>query len=150
MPDTTPEVLYDRTLPEACGNEESTEEHLHVTRSTRKWPWILMALILTAAIAIGVSVGIWHKREHSLHKSQSPQYILNDTSLAAVLADDGDRHLFFQDNTGLIRRAVRVESNGQWTTSLNLNASANPYPKRHTPLTASGLSLFKDVLAEIK
>ncbi|KAF6235742.1 hypothetical protein HO173_005937 [Letharia columbiana] len=156
VPDTTPQVLYDNSLPEAHGNEKPTEEHLHVTKLTRKWPWIVIALILAAVIAIGVSVGIWHHREYSLYKpprvssppapniTYTPQYILNDTSLAAVSLSNGDRHLFFQDNTGLIRRAVRVESNGQWTTSPNLNASADPSsklssnPKRNTPLTAIG------------
>lgn len=156
VPDTTPQVLYDNSLPEAHGNEKPTEEHLHVTKLTRKWPWIVIALILAAVIAIGVSVGIWHHREYLLYKpprissppasniTYTPQYILNDTSLAAVSLSNGDRHLFFQDNTGLIRRAVRVESNGQWTTTPNLNASADPSsevisnPKRNTPLTAIG------------
>ena len=54
--------------------------------------------------------------------------------MAAVSLANGDRHLFFQDNTGLIRRAVRTASNGQWSTSPQLNASANP--KNHTPLAA--------------
>ncbi len=62
------------------------------------------------------------------------QYILNDTSLAAVSLANGDRHLFFQDNTGLIRRAIRTASNGQWSTSSYLNASSNA--KQHTPPAA--------------
>lgn len=61
-------MLYDNSLPEADGNEKPTEEHLHVTKLTRKWPWIVIALILAAVIAIGVSVGIWHHREYSLYK----------------------------------------------------------------------------------
>ena len=84
--------------------------------------------------------------------THAPQYILNDTSLAAVFLSNGDRHFFFQDNTGLIRRAVRVESNGQWTTSPNLNASADASsnPKRHTPLTATGPTYAADVQAKSK
>ncbi|KAL9071738.1 MAG: hypothetical protein Q9161_004002 [Pseudevernia consocians] len=165
-------VNYDDSLPEAHGNEKPTEEHLQVTKLARKWPWIVLGLILAAAIAVGVSVGIWHHREHSLHKPSrfssppappnpeitpypniiyAPQYILNDTSLAAVSLSNGDRHLFFQDNTGLIRRAVRVQSSGQWTTSPNLNASTDPSskpssnPKRFTPLTATGPTFQKDM-----
>ena len=86
----------------------------------------------------------------------APHYILNDTSLAAVSLSNGDRHLFFQDNTGLIRRAVRVQSNGQWSTSLNLNASMDPAmnftfnPKKHTPLTAHGPTNGYDVQTNIK
>ncbi|KAM0800348.1 hypothetical protein BDR22DRAFT_972912 [Usnea florida] len=162
VPDTAPEVSYDAILPETHGNEKPSAENLHVTKLARKWPWIILGLILAAAIAVGVSVGIWHRREHSLHKPTSvssppappnpkitphpnithaPQYILNDTSLAAVVLSNGDRHLFFQDNTGLIRRAVRVYSDGQWNTGRNLNASdfkLSAKPKKYTPLTATG------------
>lgn len=87
--------------------------------------------------------------------THAPQYILNDTSLTALSLSNGDRHLFFQDNTGLIRRAVRTESNGQWTTSPNLNASVDPSsnpglkPKIHTPLTAIGPAFETDVLVKI-
>ena len=162
MPDTTPEVFYNDTLPEAHGNERPSPESLHVIKLTRKWPWIVLGLILAAAIAVGLLVGIWHRREHSLHKSSSkiiprpntthaPQYIFNDKSLAAVSLSNGDRHLFVQDNTGLIRRAVRVNSNGQWNTSRNLNASTDPAlnfttkPKKYTPLTATGPTFNKDI-----
>ena len=75
VPDTTPEVHYDGTLPEAHGNEKPTAEILQVTKLARKWPWIVMGLSLAAAIAVGVSVGIWHDHEHSLHKpSESGRY----------------------------------------------------------------------------
>ena len=63
------------------------------------------------------------------------QFILNDTSLAALSLSNGDRHLFFQDNTGRIRRTIRTESNNQWSTSLYLNLSSNP--KNYTPLVAT-------------
>ena len=66
------------------------------------------------------------RRRRQLRKShciRTPQYILNDTSLAAVFSLNEDQQLFFQNNTGLIRHAVRVDFNGQWTTSPNLNAS---------------------------
>ena len=65
-----------------------------------------------------------------------PNIILNDTSLAVLSLSNGDRHLFFQDNTGLIRRAVWIASNKQWNTSSYLNATTNPNPKNFTPLAA--------------
>ena len=66
------------------------------------------------------------------------QTILNDTSLAAVILANGDRQLYFQDNTGLIRYAVRTASTNQWDTSPHL--SFNSSAKNHTPLavTATG------------
>lgn len=68
VPDTTPEVFYEGSLPEAHGNEKPTEQHIPITKLALKWPWIVMALMIAAAIAVGVSVGIWHHREYSLHK----------------------------------------------------------------------------------
>ena len=85
-----------------------------------------------------------------------PQDILNDTSLVALLLSNGDRALFFQDNTGLLRRAVRTYSNGQWITSPNLNASTNlspglsSNPKRYTPLTTIGPTCGQNVLAKLQ
>ena len=46
--------------------------------------------------------------------SSTMQHILNDTSLAAVALSNGDRHLFFQDPGGSIRRVIRRESESQW------------------------------------
>ncbi len=62
-------------------------------------------------------------------------YILNDTSLTALSLPNGDRQLFFQGSTGLIRRAVRTASNDQWTTSQTLSINSNA--KNYTPLAAN-------------
>ena len=146
-------------------NPKEHELSLHVIKPALKWLWITTALVITVAIAIGVGVGIWRRHEHeysSHHPSAllrwgilidrtfflthfySPsnpvitlaeQHILNDTSLAALVLANGDRHLFFQDNTGLIRRAVRTASNNQWSTSPTLSVDSNA--KNHTPLAAN-------------
>ena len=42
------------------------------------------------------------------------QQIINDTSLAATVLANGDRHLFFQDPQGAIRRVIRTASATQW------------------------------------
>ena len=120
--------------------------------------WIITALISATAVAIGVGVGVgtWHRRSHSPHVSSSiSNYTpisnntrpilnhtsqvtlgptLNDTSFAALAADNGDRYLFFQDHTGLIRQAIRTQSDGQWITREDFNVSSNA--KSHTPLAA--------------
>ncbi|KAL8685731.1 MAG: hypothetical protein Q9218_007576, partial [Villophora microphyllina] len=67
--------------------------------------------------------------------SETAPTILNDTFLAAVLLANGDRHLFFQDSGGLVRRAVRSASTGQWNTSPYLNVTSNA--KKRTPLAAT-------------
>ena len=63
------------------------------------------------------------------------QYFLNDTSLAALILPSGARQLFFQDNNGIIRGAIRSASKNQWTISPDLNLSSNS--KRNTPLAAT-------------
>ena len=166
-------MFYNNSLPEAQGNEESTKElvlSLPSIKIALKWPLIVTALLLTAAIAVGVAIGIWRHREHSSHKSfpasnkspsnircdvgpdpvlfsaylRSPltshynsstpttRFILDDTSLAAISSSDGNRYLFFQDPTGLIRSVVRT--NNQWSTTLNLAPGLNA--KNYTPLAA--------------
>lgn len=65
------------------------------------------------------------------------QVILNDTSLAALSLDTGDRYLFFQNPAGLIQYVVRNASNNQWSKSKNQNLSLNSNPKNYTPLTVT-------------
>ena len=43
-----------------------------------------------------------------------PQQIINDTSLAATILANGDRHLFFQDPQAVIRRVIRTASATEW------------------------------------
>lgn len=166
-------MFYNTSLPEAQGNEESPKERVLSLPSTKialKWPWMVTALLVTAAIAVGVAVGIWRHREHSSHElfpasnksspnircdvgpdpvlflaylripltshydsiTPSAQFILDDTSLAAISSSDGNRYLFFQDPTGLIRSVVRTDN--QWSTNLNLATGLNA--KNYTPLAA--------------
>lgn len=69
------------------------------------------------------------------------QYILNDTSLAALVLPNGDRQLYFQDSSGSIRRAIRSASENQWTISpsLDLNSYLDylSNPRNYTPLSAT-------------
>ena len=69
------------------------------------------------------------------------QYILNDTSLAAVSFPNGDRHLFFQNNAGLIQRVLRTASDNHWSMSANDDLSSSSNPKNYTPLA---VDLFGD------
>ena len=112
VPDTTPEVNYNDSLPEAHGNENPTEEHLQVTKLARKWPWIVLGLILAAAIAVGVSVGIWHHREHSLLK---PSRVSRYGSCLAQI---------FSWLTFIARRRLRIRKSHRIRTShMLLNTS---------------------------
>ena len=142
VPDTAPQVLYVSSLPEAHGDiEESGKERAssyRITKATHKWVWVVVALTVVVVIGVGAGVGTRRHRD-------SPQYILNDTSLAALSFTNGDRHLYFQGNTGFIHRAVRSASNGRWimntssglTSSGAINAAYGgfwPKPRNNTPL----------------
>ncbi|MCJ1451780.1 hypothetical protein MMC28_002120 [Mycoblastus sanguinarius] len=159
--EVTPQVFYSTSLPEAHGNIENSKERDPSQSHTKiafKWSWIVIAFVVAAAIALGTGLGIWHNREHSSHhvSTTSPsappnpntttlnttnpsiapaQYILNDTSLEAAILPNGDRHLFFQDSTGLIRRAIRSASTNSWNTGLHLSISSNA--KNYTPLAVT-------------
>ncbi|CAD6569571.1 MAG: hypothetical protein ASARMPRED_002950 [Alectoria sarmentosa] len=137
VPDIAPQVIYDTSLPES--QDASTKDHApshRITKPSPKWPLMAIALIIHAAVAVGAGVGIWRHRKHSSQKSsanvspsapsnpnvtRAAQNILNDTYLAAVSLVNGDRQLFFQDSTGLIRRAIRTASTNQWSTNVNQN-----------------------------
>ena len=142
-------------LPEAHRQVDETAKELslseHTTKSSLKWLWMIAAFIVATAVAVGVAVGTWHRHKHSTHNSSSisnnslptPDHtsqvalgpILNDTSLAALALANGNRYLFFQDNTGLIRQAIRTPSNGQWSTSVDFNVGSSA--KKYTPLAAA-------------
>ena len=67
--------------------------------------------------------------------ASAAQYILNDTSLAAAILPNNDRHLYFQDSTGRIRYVIRTASTNQWNTGPDSNIGASA--KNHTPLAVT-------------
>ena len=67
------------------------------------------------------------------------QFILNDTSLAAVSDASGNRHLFFQDTTGLLRGMKYNSHSDQWSASLNMGTNSSA--KNYTPLAATQYGL---------
>ena len=98
MPDESPQVLYDSSLPEAQGNEESNKERtpsLQIVKHGHKWLWIVIALVVTAAIAVGVAVGVWRHREHSpTSNSSSPivRYDIEPSLFSSLLTPIARRH----------------------------------------------------------
>ena len=66
--------------------------------------------------------------------TSAANYILSDTSLAALILPSGERQLFFQDIDGFIRRAIWTASDEPWVISPYFNLSVSS--KKHTPLVA--------------
>lgn len=59
---------------------------------------------------------------------------MDDTSVAIVASDNGDKHLLFQENSGSIRQALYDPSNKQWTSDVNNVVATNA--RNDTPIVA--------------
>lgn len=64
-----------------------------------------------------------------------PHGIFNNSALAAVELANGERRVFFQENSGNIREAVYLESSKQWSTNPVVSDA-----KMHTPLAAAAIN----------
>lgn len=151
-------MFHHTSLPEVYhGTEETAKEPgptYHTSKPSLKRLVVIIAIVIATAVAIGAGVGTWRRHQHSPHNSSSilndthPNLnhtssvalgpILNDTSLAALVLANDYRYLFFQDNTGLVRAAIRTPPNGPWSTSADFNVTSNA--KKHTPLAATNIS----------
>lgn len=65
--------------------------------------------------------------------------IINDSSFAAIEPPEspGDRHIFFQEDTGNIREAVYTLQNKRWLTDLGFVIALDA--KNHTPIATVSL-----------
>ena len=86
VPATTPQVVYDTSFPEVHTNEneKSIRDYTHSypkIKSRFKWPLAVVALVIAAAIAIEVGVGIWrHHRDHKQSATTMYGIYVYDTS----------------------------------------------------------------------
>lgn len=67
-----------------------------------------------------------------------PAQILANTSLAIFSSSNGDRRLFFQDQSANIREAVYTASAREWSTSSNMIVTSDA--KNYTPIAAIDIS----------
>ena len=61
--------------------------------------------------------------------------ILDDTSIAALSLPNGERRLFFQDLSGVIRQAFYSTASRQWRADVNYLVVSDA--KNHTPLAVA-------------
>lgn len=61
--------------------------------------------------------------------------ILDDTSMAALSLPGGDRRLFFQDQSGIIRQAFYSSASRQWRADINYLVASDA--KNHTPMAVA-------------
>ena len=68
----------------------------------------------------------------------SEHEILDGSSLASVIDSNNDRHVFFQEKTGIIRHAWFISSLNSWQTSRSLVVASDA--RNYTPMSASMLT----------
>ena len=60
--------------------------------------------------------------------------VLNDTSLATVATLGGNRHVYYQDQSGLLRESVYFAPTQNWSSPLSYTIATNA--KNFTPISA--------------
>ncbi|KAL9593956.1 MAG: hypothetical protein Q9219_007294 [cf. Caloplaca sp. 3 TL-2023] len=153
-PPSSVAVSVQRTFPE----KEDTigDESKRPSRRTLVITVIcIVAVVIGVAIGIGVGVGLKRGKttggpstvitdtsttgaalsSQTLSPfTMTPKAIMNDTSLAAVELANGDRRLFFQEASGLIRQVTFSSSSRQWIADPGYVVASDA--KNHTPIAA--------------
>ena len=159
---TRPELFYIRSTPEVITEpSEVSTYHEEISRSrvwvSRKFTLALLTVCATiiVTVSIGVGLGMGLKKQQTMidtSSSFSPSTaatggsltipreaeILNDTSIAAITEQNGDRRLFFQDPSGAIRQAVYSASAKRWINDLGPSVIRNA--KYLSPLSVTRIS----------
>ena len=101
-------------------------------------------MVTAVALGVGLGVGLKKGRSNTLSPSNStsPTFTrgaVNDTSLAAVLTSDGNRHIFLQDINGTLRHAVLSSVENLWLSDADYLFPPVPVspPRLGTPITVT-------------
>ena len=106
---------------------------------------ILFGLVIVSiGLGGGLGLGLHNQQASSTSASASTASpsrsplvngALKDTSLASLLTADGNRHLFFQDVNGTLRRAQFSVATNSWLPSIDFILTLQQ-PRNHTPISA--------------
>ncbi|KAL8910421.1 MAG: hypothetical protein Q9171_004259 [Xanthocarpia ochracea] len=175
VPGSGVQVFYDDLPPEtvATRSVEPKEENLDTKnarniRPTRKVinSIIAVAVAVAAALGIGLGVGL-HRRQvvpppRELNISStptptptpmptptpSPHALMQNTPISAVTLNNTDRHLYFREQTGAVRRAIYVAQAERWVVDVDarpLTNAKNDAPIAVVPTPYDQL-LYEDVI----
>ena len=128
---------------------------------------IVCGAFLTVALGVGLGIGLRHEEAASTVASTTilitsaasnpassptststsspssvpalPHSIINDTSLAAVTALNGDKHIFFQAANGSLRPTVFGQAASSWATEADFITTGS-LPRNNTPIVAIDIS----------
>ena len=140
-------MLDKRGLPEVAHDELLNGDYERPSNPIYSRPvWLaiaLITLILAVALGVGLGVGLQKKRSSiTSFNSTSHAFTLgavNDTSLAAVMTPDRNRHVFLQDINGTLRHAVFASEENLWLSNVDYLLPLEPVsaPRLGTPLAAT-------------
>ena len=109
-------------------------------------------VILAISLGIGLEVGLPKSRTSSqpspnstFSPSEPVHGVFNDTSLAVIMTPDDNRHLFFQDINGSLRRTVFSQSLGTWSKNADFIQTPQQ-PRLRTPLSVYRMNLVPFIL----
>ncbi|KAI9666555.1 MAG: hypothetical protein M1821_004491 [Bathelium mastoideum] len=117
--------------------------------------WITTAAVAVTAIALGIGLGIGLKKAQGSNSrtassqpsksppsnssgsttaaASSPSVILHESSLGSTIRINGERHVFFQNQNGIVREAI-YQNNTGWTAPTSYVIATDA--KNNTPLAA--------------
>ena len=81
-----------------------------------------------------------HRSTPTVAAHSSQKSILSDTSLAVVERGNGDRRLFFQEQSGTIRQGLYSASSQKWSADSDFIVASDA--RNNTPLAAVNTSLL--------
>ncbi|KAL8976781.1 MAG: hypothetical protein Q9205_007285, partial [Flavoplaca limonia] len=137
---------------------KSNEKQKTKQTSFKRIVMSILALVSILGIGLGVGLGIGLKRRSgettnattttaaTTSPSSDPELphgIMDDTSLNAFVLRNGDRQVFFQENTGALRRANFSSQVGLWK-SADVLSQGIPAARNNTPLSVNYIETSGD------
>ena len=103
---------------------------------------ILVVTILTAAtLGVGLGLGLRRRGEKDANRTSTlvtqpvlQRGMMDNTSIAAATLPNGDRNVFFQENSGAVRRTLYSIEENVWQAPVSMRIASDA--KNNTPLAA--------------
>ncbi|KAL8883364.1 MAG: hypothetical protein Q9215_008263 [Flavoplaca cf. flavocitrina] len=144
VPGSGVQVIYDDLPPEAVATHSvenlSTKDAQNI-RPTKKVinSIIAVAVAVAAGLGIGLGVGLHRRqvvpppRELNISSTptptptptQSPHALMQNTPISAVTLNNTNRHLYFREQTGAVRRAIYVAQAQRWLVDVDARPLSN-------------------------
>ncbi|KAL8918690.1 MAG: hypothetical protein Q9172_005319 [Xanthocarpia lactea] len=151
------QVFYDDLPPEAVENLDT--KNAQNIRPTRKVVNSIIAVAVAVAAALGIGLGVGlHRRQvvpspRELNISSpptptttpSPHALMQNTPISAVTLNNTNRHLYFREQTGAVRRAVYIAQAQRWVVDVDARALSNA--KNDAPIAVVALPNEYDDIA---